>query len=167
MIEKLTLQRAIELAIKTEQLGQQLYAKLAAKHAGEPELAEMFTLLAHDEEIHATQFGRMRDALPANSKTELEPDEEEYLRTVASAEIFYGDNAVQGPADKVVSREDALQRALNLEKASLLYYTAMRDVIGASAPLDAIIGAEKEHLVRVMRYMFTGAKMRGISDEFP
>jgi rubrerythrin len=167
MIEKLTLQRAIEFAIKTEQVGGQLYKKLATQHAGERELAEMFELLARDEEAHEKQFARLRDSLAADAKGDLGPDDEEYLRAVATAEIFYGDNEASGPADKISSREDALQRALSLEKASLLYYSAMREVLGASAPLDAIIAAEKEHLVRVMRYMFTGAKMRGLIDEFP
>jgi rubrerythrin len=167
MIEKLTLRRAIEFAIKTEQIGGQLYRKLAAQNAEEPALAEMFNLLARDEEAHEKQFARLREALPADAQSALAPSDEEYLRSVATAEIFYGDNDAADPGDKISDRQDALQRALSLEKASLLYYSAMREVLGSSAPLDAIIAAEKEHLVRVMRYMFTGAKMRGLIDEFP
>jgi hypothetical protein len=40
----------------------------------------------------------------------------------------------------------------------------MRDTLGRSEGLDAIIEAEKRHLVQVMRYLVSGAKLRGLSD---
>ena len=47
------------------------------------------------------------------------------------------------------SCEDALRRAIELEKATLGYYRALREVLGPSAALDGIIQAEVEHLLRV------------------
>lgn len=167
MIERLTVKRALEFAIKTEQLGRQLYGQLATKHAEEPELGELFATLVRDEEIHEAQFAALRDRLPASGRGELTDQEEEYLRAVATAEIFYGNNQALDPADKIKTREDALARALNLEKGSLLYYNAMREVLGPSPVLESIIDAEKQHLTGVMKYLFTGAKMRGLIDQQP
>ena len=67
--------------------------------------------------------------------------------------------------DQIDSREDALERAFNLEKASLLYYQAMKEVLQDDL-LDSMIQEEKSHLTQVMRYMVTGAKMRGLGDTF-
>jgi rubrerythrin len=166
MIEKLTVHRAVEFAITTEELGGEFYKKLAAKYSDDAELAELFSLLARDEEIHAAEFKALRDTLPADQRAELSTADEEYLRAIATAEIFYGNNEALDPADKIDSREDALERALDLEKGSLLYYGAMRDVLGPSEVLDGIIAAEKDHMTKVMKYMFSGAKMRGLIDEF-
>jgi len=167
MIEKLTLKRALEFAIKTEQLGADFYHKLAHKHADNAELNELFSVLAQDEEIHEAQFKALAGRLPAEERRELTDSEQEYLRALATAEIFYGNNDVLDPADKVQTTQDALGRALDLEKAALLYYSAMRDVLGTSEVLDAIVEAEKEHMVKVMKLMFTGAKMRGLIDDHP
>jgi len=166
MIEKLTVQRAVDFAIKTEQLGGNFYKKLAKKHADDSELNELFSLLARDEELHEAEFKALKETLPAEERSELSDADQEYLRAIATAEVFYGNNEALDPADKIDSRSDALQRALNLEKGSLLYYSAMREVLGSSDVLDGIIQAEKNHMVKVMKYMFTGAKVRGLIDEY-
>ena len=167
MIENLTLKRAVEFAVKIEELGGEFYKGLAEKHGDNPELKELFTLLARDEEIHQTQFKALLTKLPAEQQGALPEKEQEYLASLASAEIFYGHNEALDPGYRVETRDDALERALNLEKGSLLYYGAMRDVLGKNEILDAIIDAEKEHMMKVMQYMFTGAKMRGLMDEAP
>jgi len=166
MIEKLTIERAVDFAIKTEQLGGEFYKKLAAKHADDAELSELFSLLARDEEIHEAEFKALRETLPADRVEKLSDADQEYLRAIATAEIFYGNNEALDPADRVETREDALHRALSLEKGSLLYYGAMRDVLGSSDVLDGIINAEKDHMTKVMKYLFTGARMRGLIDDF-
>lgn len=167
MIENLTVQRAVEFAIKTERLGAEFYRKLAAKHAADGELTELFSLLARDEELHEASFTALRDTLPEAERRPLSDGDQEYLRAIATAEIFYGNNEALDPADRISTREDALRRALDLEKGSLLYYNAMRDALGPSDVLDGIIAAEKDHMTKVMKYMFTGAKMRGLMDDHP
>ncbi len=162
MIENLTIERAVTFAIKTEQQGREFYTKLAKKHASDAEISELFTLLARDEELHETQFKALLGML---SDEELSQKDQAYLQAIATAEIFYGDNEALDPGFKVETREDALQRAFNLEKATLMYYSAIRDSIGSHAILDSIIAAEKDHMMRVMKYLMTGAKMRGLMDE--
>jgi rubrerythrin len=166
VIEKLTLKNAVEFAIKTEQLGAKLYGGLAMKYAGHDELRQLFEGLARDEVAHENQFKDLRDKLPEDEQGELSEADSEYLMALSKAELFFGGHAQLDSVDSIVSAEDALQRAYQLEHSSLLYYKAMEEVLGPSEVLQEIIDAERQHLLQVMRYAVTGAKMRGLSDEF-
>ena len=56
---------------------------------------------------------------------------------------------------------------LTIEKSTLVYYDAMRDVLGDSEVLERIIAMEKQHLRQVLKYMMApDSKMRGVSDEW-
>jgi len=166
VIEKLTLRNAVEFAIKTESLGAKFYGNLAKKYQGHDELKELFETLARDEVVHENQFKGLLDKLPADEKGELSETDAEYLRALSKAEIFLGGHADLDSVDSIVKAEDALQRAYQLEHSSLLYYKAMEEVLGPNEILQEIIDAERQHLCQVMRYAMTGAKMRGLSDEF-
>jgi hypothetical protein len=80
------------------------------------------------------------------------------------SEFFTGEEGPMKDIDKIKTRDDAFARAFALEKASLFYYHAMQDCLGDNEILKAIISAEKNHLVSVMKYLVTGAKMRGLAD---
>ena len=56
--------------------------------------------------------------------------------------------------------------AFELEKATLGFYSAMRDVLGANDTLDSVIEAEKAHLNKVMQYIVTDSKFRGLADKW-
>jgi rubrerythrin len=166
MIEDLSLRRAIEFAIQTEKQGAEFYDRMAKKFADNEELKEIFSILARDEEIHEFQFQRLLKELPFEERGELSEDEVEYLRAVSAAEVFYGHHAALDSADTIESREDALQRAHEMERSTLLYYRAMKDIVGPNPVLDEIIGMEKQHLVQVMRCLVSGSKMRSLLDSY-
>jgi len=65
----------------------------------------------------------------------------------------------------IESKEDALTRAYNLERTSLLYYQALKEVMQADI-LDEMIAEERKHITQVMKYLVTGAKFRGLGDKF-
>jgi len=81
------------------------------------------------------------------------------------AEVF-DTEALSKRVDEIRTREDALERALGLEKATLAYYQAMREILGADDVLDSLITVEKRHVVKVMQLLLTGAKFRGLADAF-
>ena len=63
-----------------------------------------------------------------------------------------------------------LERAYGASQSpedALAYYRAMEDIIGKNDILTSIIQAEKQHLLKVMEYMLTEAKMRGLADTAP
>ncbi len=165
MIENLTLRKAVQFAVKTEELGASFYRKLATRFASNQELNQLFALLAKDEDTHQAQFKALLDTVPAGEEA-LQYEQEQYLRAMATAEIFSGDSGLFKNVDAIESPADALEKALHLEKATLTYYLAMRDILSENKVLETIITSEKHHMVQVMRYVITGAKMRGLSDSF-
>lgn len=166
MLNKATLRSGVELAVTTEKLGASFYRTLAKKHQDDPELNELFSILAKDEEAHEEQFKKLLNRLPPDEKTEGSEEKYQYLAAAAMSEFFSGEEGPMKDIDKIETRDDALARAFALEKASLFYYHAMEDVLGKDEILTAIISAEKSHLVSVMKYLMTGAKMRGLSDNW-
>jgi hypothetical protein len=74
---------------------------------------------------------------------------DEYLRATAISE-FFGKDTFDDVAD-IQTLDDALAHAISLEKATLLFYQALRDNIGGTV-LDLVIEAEKRHLASLTGY---------------
>jgi rubrerythrin len=165
MLENLTLRSAVEFAVKTEEMGAALYERLTKRFPEDQELRELFSTLARDERMHEGQFRAHLGQLPPEKTEGVQYERADYLRAMSISEIFHGERFHQA-AEAITSREDALELCLSLEKSTLLYYEAMKEVLGGSEVLQAIIAAEKEHVVKVARYLITGAKMRGLSDPY-
>ena len=161
MIEDLTLGKAVDFAVETEKLGQHLYSRLARRFKDDPELGGLFATLAADEEHHANHFAGLRERV---AKEPLSFDQQQYLRAVSVSEIFAESSLGKNP-DKIETREDALEQAFKLEGTTLSYYQALKEIVQDDL-IDEMIAEEKKHLLKVMSYMTTGAKVRGLGDSF-
>jgi rubrerythrin len=165
MLDEVTLRKSIELAVTTEKLGAGFYKTLAEKFRDENELNELFSTLAKDEVVaHEREFRSLLDRIPRDEKVGQPDERYRYLAATAVSEFFMGEKGAFRDTGKIKTRDDALGRAFAFEKATLLYYHAIRDILGENQILHAIIKAEKSHVVSVMKYLITGAKMRGLSD---
>ena len=142
-LEELTLRRAVEFAITTEQLGGKLYERLSKKFADDEELSKIFKQLSEDEETHEKQFQAL-------------------LSRVISL-FFLSRVGICRDLGSIETREDALQRAFELEQASLGFYQTLREILGEEPVLDSIINVEKQHLLAVMKVLMTGEKFRGLA----
>lgn len=162
--EQLTMRQVVQVAVEAEVRGAELYRDLSTRFAAETEGREVFTTLARDEEGHEAQFRGLLSKLPAGEQCVLGSEQGQYLTAVAAAERLLAGSGLIAQPEPIGSTKDALERAYALERATLLYYHGMRDTLGQGEVLDAIIEAEKGHLLQVMRYLVTGAKMRGLSD---
>ena len=91
-------------------------------------------------------------------------EEQDYLRAMSMSDIFSRPEGLAGDLDRIQSREDALKRALHLEKATLACYQAVRDVAGPEQVLDSLIAMESKHVVKVMALLIAGAMLRGLAD---
>lgn len=160
-MEELTLKKCMELAVTTEQLGAKFYRDLAAKFEDNPEVKEVFSRLAKDELIHEAQFKKLADEVNGNGGILSESDQE-YLNAIVYSKYF--DSATFEDAEKIDDPGQALVMAAAFEKATLLYYMVLRESLGDSPQLDAIIKAEKEHVTALTRVILSDAKFRGISD---
>jgi len=167
MLEELTLRKAVEFAVTTEQLGNKFYNKMAKKFADDEELSEIFAMLAKDEMYHEKQFQSLLSEIPKDPGVSSQDERWQFLKVMSLSEFFMGESGLFKKLDEVESREDALRRAFTLEKDTLGYYRAMEDIIGKNDTLTAVIEAEKKHLKKVMEYLLTGAKFRGLGDQGP
>lgn len=167
MIEKVTAATCVEFAIKTEEIGAELYQGLARKFASDRELRELFEGLGRDEVHHGEQIKVMQQRLvPRFRDQPVTAEQQDYLRAMSMSDIFSGPKGLARDLEGIESREDALERALTLEKATLAYYQAVRELVGAEEVLDSLIATEKKHVVKVMQLLLTGEKFRGLADAF-
>ena len=166
MLEELTIRKAIEFAIATEQMGMRAYAKLAEAFSDEEEMSEVFSLLAKDEQAHAAQFQTLLKSVPSDPDVIGDDEQIRYLRAMAMSEFLGGDAGLVGGLEKPESLDQVLVHVLGFEKATLGYYLAVREILGESEPLESIIKAEKSHIARLMKYILTDEKMKELADRF-
>jgi len=166
MLEKVTIRKAVEFAVKTEELGNLFYTKLARKFADNDELKEIFELLAKDEAIHEKQFRKLLDQTHTKELEAGQEERFEFLRAMSLSEFFMDEEGLYRRTEEITDRKSALLRAFELEKATLQYYQAMKDVLGEDNILDSVIIAEKRHVMKLMEILLTEAKFRGIQDSF-
>ena len=166
MLEELTIRKALEFAAKTEELGNLFYTKLAKKFENE-EISEIFSILAQDELAHKKQFQTLMEKTPEDPNVSSKDERMALLKIMSRSEFFMGEDGLYRNIEQIETRDDALERAVKLEKDTLGYFQAMRDVLGDNEILTAIIKIEKRHLIKLMEYMITGAKMRGLGDQYP
>ena len=164
MLEQLTLKKAVEFAIKTEELGAQAYAKLARKFSDEKNLEDIFQVLAREEIAHGKAFTAMLSRVPDVEEGEGE-ERWQYLRAMSISHFFGGKDGLLKSIDKIKTREDALIRAIGLEKSTLQFYDGMKDIMEDNEVIDSIIRAEKRHVVNLMRVLMSEGKLHQISEE--
>lgn len=164
MFENLTVRKAIDMAITTEQLGAEFYARMERKFQKDKELKDVFNRLMNDEKLHEALFKQILEKVPEEKPEEQLYERYQFLRATAISEFFRKDAFVD--SDAIKKPADALSRALAFEKSTLQYYEALKDVIGESEPLNEIIKTEKEHVVSLMRVIMADAKFRGMADKW-
>jgi rubrerythrin len=151
-----SLRKAVQFAITTEQVGARAYRRLARNLAEDEEIAQLFLALAEDEERHEAEFRALLETVADCDAARDYPEKYGYLRAMSISEFFSPRSGLTRDVEEIRTREDALRRAIGLEKATLGYYQALRDVLGPSAALEGIIGAEREHLRRVTGRLHQG-----------
>ena len=164
MVEELTATSAIEFAMATEDMGARVYSQLAKRFSEQEEISAAFSLLAKDEKAHRAQFQSLLKDVPPETNVMTEDEKFRYLRAMAMSEFFGSDGGLIGKLDKAESLQEVLVAVLGFEKATLGYYLAVKEVLGETAALDNIILAEKGHIVRLMKYVLTDEKMKGLAD---
>ena len=163
MIDAMTPRKAIEFAVKTEELGAKFYKQLAVRFSDQAELKEMFELLAQDEVVHGSQFRTLLEETPPDEGVSTGP-EFQYLRAMSLSQFFMGEKGLKKKCSEIKDKKDAMSIAFELEKATLHYYQAMKEVLGENETLEAVIKAEKAHLMKVMQHIITDAKFTGLSE---
>jgi rubrerythrin len=163
MLEDITITKALEFAVMTEEQAASVYEKLAGQFADDADLKAVFDQLAKDEHAHRQQFALLLEQTPEDEGTRPAEDLE-YLRAMSVSE-FFGDTGPLAGIDAVADKNDALMKVLSFERTALGYYRAISDVLGDSAALDGIIAAERAHVRQILKYLIVdGSQFRGLGD---
>ena len=168
MIEDITLKGCMEFAVATEELGAKIYTRLAAKFGANRDIVQIFTRLAEDEQVHKRQFAELLKRAPADEGISSSPEKREYLKAMSLSEFFSHHRGPFKDMEKILDHSDALQRALDFEKATLGFYKAVEDVLGTQELLTQVIEAERHHVVVLMKALLVeGSKFRSLQDRWP
>ena len=166
MLDDPTIRKAVEFAVATEEVAAQVYSKLAHRFSEQEEISEVFSLLATDEKKHRAQFKALLNKLPPDADNTLEVAKHLFLCAMARSQFFTGEGGIAAALEKSQTVDEALVHALEVEKATLGFYQALEDVLGQEEALQSIIAAEKEHIARLIKYIITDEKMKGLADKF-
>ena len=164
MIEGLTVRKAVELAITTEQLGADYYTRMERKFGDKAELKEIFAQLTKDEKAHEAQFKAILKHVPEDEPDQKQYELYQYLRATAISE-FFNKNYFK-TIENVDAADEALGHALAFEKSTLQFYQAIQEILGDNKELASIIKAEKGHVVALMKVIMADSKFRGLGDKW-
>jgi rubrerythrin len=159
-MKNLTLRKALEMAVATEELGAKYYQEISKKFSDEKELVEVFDRLAEDEVAHESQFKKLLDEIPSD---EVGQDDAGLLLRAAATSQFFDKKALEDVSE-IKTADDALAKALAFERSTLFYYQSLKDIIGESPQLQKLVDAEKAHVTTLMKVIVSNAKFRGLAD---
>ncbi len=143
------------MAVQIERNGSEFYRK-AAENATDASLRQTLLDLAAMEDDHEQTFQQMKDRLPGPGTATADPMGEGglYLQAMVEGKIF--DLSVK-PAEGLTgaeTTEDILDRAIGLEKDSILFYVTMKGMVpvnGGKEKIDAIIDQEVGHIATLTK----------------
>ena len=167
MITEVSLKGCLEFAVATEDAGAKFYSQLAGRFADNREVAELFELLSKDEVVHKQQFTELLNHVPEETGITITPEKSDFIKAMSTSEFFSSQRGSFKDVDKIENRDDALEKVFGFEKATLGFYRAVQEVLGENSILDDVIETEKSHITRIMKIMITGAKFRGLQDQWP
>ncbi len=148
-MDELTLRKAVEFAVQTEEAGAIFYKKLARRFSEDREISDLFAELAKEEEAHTETFQRFLQEVPEETPYKSQQERLAVLRAMAMSEFYLGEDGLFKNQDKIETVKDALVRAYQLERNTLAYYLEIRELLGASDVIDAIVIAEERHMLQM------------------
>ncbi|MBF0457636.1 MAG: ferritin family protein [Nitrospirae bacterium] len=151
-METFSIREVIEMAVRTEVLGNSYYNDLAAKFkGGNREVYELFTKLAEAEKNHIIAFTALKEKVG-----EEEPDNwqdiSEYMRAFVESAFFLGKDKAMLHMQNVADPLHAVGLAIGFEKETLLYFYTIRDSVKEKNIVNEIIEEEKHHIVWLSKY---------------
>ena len=148
-----------EMAEQIERNAAKFY-RSAAGRASDKQVKNMLLNMAVMEDGHLRIFQQMREQLSAQEKevTVFDPDNEAamYLRTMADAKSQEGRIS---PAKELTGSEsirEVLQIAVNSEKESVVFYTALKSIVPPEAgrdKIEKIIAEEMSHITTLVKQL--------------
>ncbi len=147
----LTLKSGLRFAAHTEELIRKVYEILAREHRSDEEVRRLFVSLAADEEGHKKKILDLMEVIQDVGADKGHDKNFIFLRsTLLGSLLQEGPEPLLGKARIMKSKKEAIRWSLELEKAGLLFYYAMQDIVGRNETWNVIMLGEKKHVVKLM-----------------
>ena len=143
----------INIAVGIEKNGAAYYNAILASLKDDT-LRKAFQYLADSEREHIKVFQSMLGSISDYQAPETYSEEyETYLKSLVDSAIFSNEQKAKDIAGEIGSTDEAIQIALTAEKDSILFYSAMRDLIKRSEQeiVIKIIDEEKSHIRQLLK----------------
>jgi rubrerythrin len=140
------------IGVEIEKNGKAFYSAAADK-ANAIAAKKLFTELAQWEEKHVEIFENLKKNIGGEKMEDLfDPDEQlrEYLKAAADNHVFVRGLSGAAAAAACKTPREALETALQFEKDSVIYYTAMQRVVPENSggkDITRLIDEEMRHIV--------------------
>ena len=145
-MEKFSLHEVVEQAVQTEKLGYEFYSAIAKKFKEDTGLRELCETLASKELAHEKVFSELMGSVKDEGAVDWD-EVSRYLRAIVQSEFFLGKEKSLPDLGRVKTVADAVRLAIGFEKETLLYFYAVRDIVGEKKEIvSRIIEEEKGHI---------------------
>ena len=142
-----------QVGIEIEQNGIKFYQKLIDL-SKDPELKKTYAYLRSAEENHVKVFQSLQakvvsKVIPAEAVKEFPEEDMSYMKTLADANVFSKEIDLDKMTGRIKSAKDAVNLALDFEKASILFYLQMKKFTRpewGEADINKLIKQEEEHI---------------------
>ena len=141
----------LKVAVNVEEKGQALFENLE-NQARDLKIKAVWKYLKEQESVHQEVFQEMLDNIGDYVVDDFSPGEyEAYLKAIAS-EYILTPELIEKKAEENFSNDlEAVHFGIQIEKDSILTYSALREFINSDKQhvLDKVIEEEKGHLVKL------------------
>ncbi len=129
-MNKYSINEIIEMAVRTEVLGNRFYTSMARKFKKNAELVKLFTTLAEKEKTHEKTFLELKDMVARSGPEPQDWDEvSNYLRAFVESEFFLGRGKSLPAMTRIRSVKNAVAFALVAWGA--VFWTRLRGKVAA------------------------------------
>jgi rubrerythrin len=144
----------LQFAIKIEQEGYKFYVQ-TMKKMDEAEILKLFQYLADEEFKHEHIFKNLLEKTGHSTPPETYRGEyEAYMQDFLKSSIFEKFRLNQENIDSIQTMKNAIDMALDFEKDSIVFYSALKRYLGEEnqSLIDRIIAEELNHISRITQY---------------
>lgn len=163
MMANFSPQEVLRIAIKVEEAGEKLYAKLEYM-ASDEQIKKVWDYLREQEHVHRNVFQKMLDNSGDYITDDFNPGEyDTYLRAIASEYVFTSEVIECKSKEGFTNDLAAIKFAIDIEKESVLVYEAMKDFVTQKRHelIDKVIKEEKKHLALLIELKASLKKEKG------
>ncbi|MFO7984907.1 MAG: ferritin family protein [Desulfatiglandaceae bacterium] len=143
----------LDMAVQIEYQGLEFY-RACVDAQTDPRVKNVFQYLADQEMEHAGVFSRMKAQLKDDYPLpESYPGEmQNYLDTFVKGKVFEGPDQAERRGSEIDDPVEAVDFGLEIEKASILFYSGMKGYVRSSEvqDIDRVIAEEQQHVRRLL-----------------